>query len=182
MAKATAPESKKPKYVGSVEAEIRSAINECAQKLRDVGPDGYDIDKLATMAYYEVRNGRDLYRCTLSSFLSALYHCAQVGLYPGDRGHCYLIARKLKGIYNVQYQTGYQGYLELARRSGEIEKVEARIVYEADEFDWDYGTESYVKHKPSPHPRPDQVEGVLCHRVARRCHQAAIRGGAATRD
>lgn len=41
-----------------------------------------------------------------------------------------------------------QGVLALARRSGEISTIQARVVYQNDEFDYEYGLKPYLRHKP----------------------------------
>jgi recombination protein RecT len=43
---------------------------------------------------------------------------------------------------------GYQGYVDLARRSGDVAKVWARVVYGGDEFSVEYGTHEGVHHVP----------------------------------
>ena len=43
---------------------------------------------------------------------------------------------------------GYRGMLDLARRSGAIVNIDARVVFAADEFDLLYGTETRILHKP----------------------------------
>lgn len=86
-----------------------------------------------------------LMRCTEQSLLAALTVCCSVGLEPGDlRAQVYLIPFKDK----VQVIAGYRGLIELARRSGNIEKVEARCVYKKDEFKWSYGLKPDLTHIP----------------------------------
>jgi hypothetical protein len=45
---------------------------------------------------------------------------------------------------------GYRGMVELAYRSGHIEpgSFQASAIYEHDEFDYGFGTDSFIKHKP----------------------------------
>lgn len=44
---------------------------------------------------------------------------------------------------------GYRGFLDLARRSGQIKSLVARAVYENDVFEYEYGLEERVTHKPA---------------------------------
>lgn len=48
----------------------------------------------------------------------------------------------------VQFQTGYRGLIQLARRSGEIKTINAELVFEGDDFDIQFGTERKIVHKP----------------------------------
>jgi recombinational DNA repair protein RecT len=43
---------------------------------------------------------------------------------------------------------GYRGYLELARRN-DVAKVEARVVLQEDTFEYQYGDEPFLRHKPA---------------------------------
>lgn len=51
--------------------------------------------------------------------------------------------------YKAQLVIGYQGYIELAHRSGKIASLIARTAYEGDEFDVDYGIADNLVHKPN---------------------------------
>ena len=48
----------------------------------------------------------------------------------------------------AQFQLGYRGLIDLARRTGEITSVYAHEVYEGDEFEYSYGLDKDLKHKP----------------------------------
>ncbi|WP_345195493.1 recombinase RecT, partial [Kistimonas scapharcae] len=93
-----------------------------------------------------------LKECTDASLLGSVIQSAQLGLVPGGAlGHCYLIPyfnRKLNKL-ECQFMLGYRGMLELARRSGAIKHIDARCVYEGEEFEILYGTQTTVIHKPS---------------------------------
>ena len=76
---------------------------------------------------------------------------AQLGLEPGTLGYCYLVPyqNKKTGQLEIQFQLGYKGILELVRRSGQVENIEARVVYEKDKFDFEYGLTPKLVHKPA---------------------------------
>src|SRR5690606_11267902 len=48
-----------------------------------------------------------------------------------------------------QFVIGYKGMIDLARRSGNIESIYAQVVKENDEFEYQYGLEPDLKHKPA---------------------------------
>ena len=86
--------------------------------------------------------------------------CAQLGLEPGPLGHAYLVpfkdhVRECKDRRNcscrteVQFIPGYRGLVELARRSGQVQSVQARVVYHGDEFVYAYGLNPRLDHTPS---------------------------------
>lgn len=109
-------------------------------------------DRLARIALTEVRKNPALGACEQTSFLGALMQCCALGLEPGGAlGHCYLIPFKnnRKQITEVQFIVGYRGMIDLARRSGQIVSLEARAVYEKDQFDVELGLDSKIVHKPA---------------------------------
>jgi recombination protein RecT len=86
---------------------------------------------------------------------------AQLGLEPGPLGYVWYIPYRCKekdingkdtGKYIdvVQFQIGYQGWLELMDRSGFYSSTKVHEVYDKDEFDFAYGDKEFVTHKPNP--------------------------------
>jgi recombination protein RecT len=68
-------------------------------------------------------------------------------------GQAYLIPFKDKrGQLHAQLIVGYQGMMDLARRSGDVGSIQARCVYEGDEFEYEFGLEPMLKHRPCPSP------------------------------
>ena len=115
-------------------------------------PKHMTADRLARIALTEVRKIPKLAQCDQTSFLGAIMQAAQLGLEPGGAlGHCYLIPfeNKRRNVTEVQFIVGYRGMLDLARRSGQIESIEARAVYEADEFQVELGLDSNIIHRPA---------------------------------
>ena len=115
-------------------------------------PKHMTADRLARIATTELRRVPKLAKCDQYSFLGAIMQCAQLGLEPGNAlGHAYLIPfdNRSKGITEVQFIIGYRGMIDLARRSGQILSLEARTVYESDEFHVSFGLDSKLEHKPA---------------------------------
>lgn len=117
-------------------------------------------DRLARIALTEVRKNANLAKCDQPSFLGAVMQCAQLGLEPGGAlGHAYLIPfeNKRKGITEVQFIVGYRGMIDLARRSGQIISLSARVVCEKDDFRYQYGLDETIEHVPAPKDRGDMT-------------------------
>ena len=71
---------------------------------------------------------------------------ARLGLEPGGAlGEGYLVPFKGKVIFIP----GYRGLISLARRSGQIISIEARVVHEKDEFSCCLGLDPDLKHTPT---------------------------------
>jgi recombinational DNA repair protein RecT len=60
---------------------------------------------------------------------------------------------------------GYRGLISLARRSGQLKSIEARVVYANDTFGIEYGTSPFLKHVPNLTGDPGPL--VLVYAVAR---------------
>ena len=77
-----------------------------------------------------------LQQATPASVLGGIMLAAQLKLEIGPAlGHFYLTPRKEKGVQICLPIIGYQGYIELAYRSGRIEKIETFLIRQGDKFD-----------------------------------------------
>lgn len=80
-----------------------------------------------------------------SSILKAFCLYARLGLRLTLKNHVHLV----KYGNDLQLQLGYQGYAELARRTGMISRFKVRAVYDGDAFEVEDGEQSRVHHTPS---------------------------------
>lgn len=77
-----------------------------------------------------------LQQATPASLLGGIMLAAQLKLEIGPAlGHFYLTPRKVQDKWTCLPIIGYQGYIELAYRSGRIEKIESLLVRDGDKFD-----------------------------------------------
>lgn len=87
-----------------------------------------------------------LWQCEPATILGAALKAAQLGLAPNDvRNLCWIIPYGKE----AQFQLGYGGVLELARRAMPGLKFDGRAVYPNDEFDVDYGKAEPLTHRPA---------------------------------
>ncbi len=121
------------------------------QELAKALPHHLSVERFARIALTEVRKNQELAKCTPGSFMGALVQAAQLGLEPGSGlGLAYLIPYRNNktGEMEATFIPGYRGLLQLARNSGNVKKIEAFIVYDGDVFDYWYGLEPGIKHRP----------------------------------
>lgn len=121
-------------------------------------PKHMSADRMARVATTCIRNTPKLLECTPESLFGAIIQCSQLGLEPGNGlGHAYLLPFDknekrgnswVKVSTEVQLIIGYRGMLDLARRSGQIESIEAHAVYEGDKFECELGLDSKLIHIP----------------------------------
>lgn len=115
-------------------------------------------ERFTRIAMTAVTQNPQLGQCTPGSFIGALLTAAQLGLEPNTPlGQAYLIPYnngKSKEL-ECQFQLGYRGMIALAHRSGELQNIEAHIVYENDYFDYELGLNPKLQHKPAKENRGD---------------------------
>ena len=101
------------------------------------------------------------------SFLGAMMQAAQLGVEPNTPlGQAYLIPYnrntqdangKWVKILECQFQLGYKGLIDLAYRSGAIRDISAHTVYSGDVFEFEYGFEPKLVHRPAMADRGDPI-------------------------
>lgn len=97
-------------------------------------------------AMTSIQGNDKLLECRPDSLFTCLMESAQLRLVPGKAiGHAYLVPYKNTCTFII----GYRGMIELATRGGKVRKIEARTVHEGDHFDFGFGFEPFIDHKPS---------------------------------
>lgn len=140
---------------------LKDQIRKMESEFAVAMPRGAEAAQLIRDALTLLRTQKDLDKCDAPSVLGGLMTCAQLGLRPGVLGHAWLIpfwdknfewlddrGRQRKGHLRAQLIIGYQGYRELAFRTGQVASVVGRIVHANDHFDVEYGMEDRLVHKP----------------------------------
>ena len=135
---------------------IKSMEGEIARAL----PSVLTPERFTRMVLTAVSSNRALQTCEPKSFLGAMMQAAQLGVEPNSPlGQAYIIPyRQKNGEVQAQFQLGYKGLIDLAYRSGEVELVQAQIVYEHDEFECAFGLEPKLKHVPADGDRGKPVK------------------------
>jgi recombination protein RecT len=110
-------------------------------------------DRMTRVCLTAIRTVKNLDKCTPASFAGEIMKLAQLGLEPNTPlGHAYLIPRQNKGAWECTSILGYQGYLELARRSGSVKSIYAHVVRKGDEFEYELGLHKKLVHRPKAGP------------------------------
>ncbi len=128
-------------YIKSMKDEIEKAL-----------PTVMTPDRFTRIVLSAVNSTPTLRDCTPASFLGAMMQAAQLGLEPNTPlGQAYLIPYKnyKKGVTECQFQLGYKGLIDLAYRSSEVILVQAHVVKENDEFEYELGLDPKIIHKPA---------------------------------
>jgi recombination protein RecT len=113
-------------------------------------PQHYSWDRYQGIVEGAVMNNMDLLECDRASLLLACLDAAALGL---DLNKSMAEADILKvwnnktKRYEAQFRPRYKGLMKLALQTGEVLKIESRIVYENDDFEIIEGTTGSIVHK-----------------------------------
>ena len=135
-------------YIKSMEGEIKKAL-----------PSVITPERFTRIVLSAISVNPKLGQCTPASFLGAMMTSAQLGLEVNTPlGQAYVLPYQNKGVLEAQFQLGYKGLIDLAYRSGEVEVIQAHIVYENDDFTCEYGLEPKLTHTPADSDRGEPVK------------------------
>lgn len=125
--------------------DIRGLLARHQASIAQILPKVLPVEKLLKVAVNAVWRSPKLQTCSTQSLFSAIVNCGQLGLEPNTpaqqahlvpfKGQCTLVI-------------GYRGYIELARRSGEVGPVYADIIREFDKWELVSGLMRDLKHWP----------------------------------
>lgn len=111
---------------------------------------GSKTDSFCTSIISAVKANPELAKCTNNSLINAALIGNTMGLLPSPQlGQMYFVPYKnhKTGYYDAQFQMSYKGYVQLAIRSGQYEKIVVSDVREGELKGFDPFTES-IKFTP----------------------------------
>jgi recombination protein RecT len=105
----------------------------------------------------------ELANCSKESLVAAVVQTVQLGLTPGNIGHCYYIPfnNKNKGR-EAQFVLGYKGIVEMLNRCGKATLISTEIVRDGDHFECEMGLNPVLKHIPAWDGEQMPIKGVYC--------------------
>ena len=133
-------------------------------------PKHMSSERLYQLAVTAIKQTPELAACDTMSLVSCVMKCSALGLEPSavdGLGRAYILPYRNHGQMTATFILGYKGMIDLARRSGEIKDISARAVFEGDEFEYEFGLEERLVHRPSSSARdagakPTHVY-MVCH-------------------
>lgn len=111
------------------------------------------LDRMLMLVVNSIRRNPDLGKCSPISIYSCVMQSAQLRLPPDDmRGLAYLVPfwNSKKGCFEAQFMPGFKGLVKLAKDSGEVKNVYARVVYSNERFEIEEGLNPRLEHVPLP--------------------------------
>jgi recombination protein RecT len=125
--------------------EFKNQLAQVQEDIKQALPALVDKERYIRVILTAVNTNPTLLTCTPASLFAGILDSAKLGLeFNTPLGLAYLIPYGGK----AQFQIGYKGLLTLARRSGQIAKIDADVVYEKDHFKYVKGLHTIFEHEP----------------------------------
>ena len=123
--------------------EDKSTLEKIARAL----PSHITPEKMARVFLTAVTTTPKLLDCEPESLMSAVLEASTLGLIPdgGTLGHGHILPFKSK----AKFIPGFRGLMDLARRSGKVGGIQARLIFEGDKFHCEYGSAPKLVHVPA---------------------------------
>ena len=146
LAKAT----KKGTLAGLKQTDVQSVLESLKPQISQALPKHLSADRMIQMATQVIVKNPKIAECSAASLIGAVMQASILGFKPSDSlGQVYFVPYGK----SVQFQIGYKGYIDLARRSGQIRTLYAYPVYQNDHFEYELGLEPKLTHRPAQEDR-----------------------------
>jgi recombination protein RecT len=127
-------------------SDVRGFLAKLAPNMQAALPKHITAERMARVALTACQMTPALLDCDRQSLALSVLAASALGLEIGNGlGHAYLIPFKGK----AQLIVGYRGMIDLARRSGQLSTIYARVVSKGDAFSYAFGLDDKLEHVPS---------------------------------
>lgn len=150
------------------ENDVRAWFKDNGKKLINLCGDKSTAMKLMVVAANEVARNPKLIECDQASFFRCLLYSAEVGLFPGAAQECAFVPlqNNKTGKLEANFWPMYQGIVKLVYQSKQVKRIGAEVVYSADFFEFQKGSDAYLKHIPFLGPNSERGERICVYAVA----------------
>jgi recombination protein RecT len=140
---------------------VMSMLQSNWKTIQNVLPKHLTPERIARIAYTAIANNPKLRECSSISLANAVITASQMGLeIGGPLGMAHLVPFKNEATLII----GYKGFMDLAYRSGIVSNFSAQPVYENDHFEYSYGLNPNLEHRPVNKDRGKLVYAyAVCH-------------------
>lgn len=150
LAKAT----KKGTLAGLKQTDVQSVLESLKPQIAQALPKHLSADRMIQMATQVIVKNPKVAECSAASLIGAVMQASILGFKPSDSlGQVYFVPYGK----SVQFQIGYKGFIDLARRSGQIKTLYAYCVMQNDHFEYELGLEPKLTHRPAQEDRGEMT-------------------------
>jgi recombination protein RecT len=133
------------------EDPVYKMLTSYKKAIASVLPKHLTAERMLRLAYTMIHRNRKLRECSPVSLINGIIEISMLGLDIGRTAH--LVPFKGEAVMIPDYK----GYIDLAYRSDRVNSFPFKPVYEGDEFDYQEGTERFIRHKPARENRGQLV-------------------------
>lgn len=115
--------------------------------------------------------------CDPITVLSAIMQAAQLGLEVNSAlGHVYIVPfyNNKKKCYECKFMFGYQGLMQLAYNTNRYQLLYAKAVYKNDKFEYWYGLNPDLVHKPSSKKEGEPLFYYAVYKMVNGCFDFSV--------
>lgn len=155
---------------------LRAELEKIRPAMEAVLPRHVTAERMTKVVLSATARQPDLLKCTTASICRAVMQAAELGLEIGGLlGEAYLVPYnvkiKEKGMperweKQAQCIPGYRGFIKLARQSGQMHSISARVVYGRDKFHVNLAEEE-IQHEPNFGAEREDADIVAVYAIAR---------------
>lgn len=128
--------------VSQINTDLRPSLERLAPELASVLPAHISPEKMIRMVITAVQDTPALLTCERTSLFRSVMTAAVLGLEVDAKiGLAYILPFKGR----AQFIPGYKGYITLAQNAGFY--VSGNVVRAGDDFEYEYGTNQFIRHK-----------------------------------
>jgi recombination protein RecT len=134
---------------------------------RAILPRHFTPERMIRISIAAVTRTPKLAECHPMTLLGAFIECGVLGFEPNSPlQHVHLLPfwNSKANCYEITRIIGYRGYIDLAYRTGKQISLHADVVYEGDDFDFSYGSDTFIRHRPDlARPGDAKPRASYCH-------------------
>ena len=137
---------------GKKAPEINKILEVYKLQIAQALPKHITPDRMIQMCTTFIARNPKIAKCSEKSIIGGFMQASILGFPPVEAlGYCYFVPYKNNKTNETecQFQIGYKGYMDLARRSGQIKMIFSEVVYKDDFFEYELGLEPVIKHVPN---------------------------------
>jgi recombination protein RecT len=132
--------------------ELRLYLDKLKPQMAMALPKHLNADRMTRIAMTEFSKNQALQNCSMQSIAACVMTASQLGLEIGVGGQCYMIPYGT----TATFVPGWKGLIDLVSRSGRA-SVRTGAVFAGDEFEWELGTNQFLKHRPMGESDQDKM-------------------------
>lgn len=153
-----ATKTKAPSTLKGKQEMVKASLEMYETDIVKALPQGIRADRFIQTCLIAINRTPILMDCTQQSLIGSVLSAAYLGLMPdGFIGEGHFKTRKMGDLLECQFMPGYRGFATLARRTGKVTNIQYMPVYEGDFFEWEKGTQPYLRHKRKGEENPDKI-------------------------